>query len=84
LHELAGVPQKHNALRHSFASYHASWHKNATDLQIQMGQKTATVLWEHYIQAASERVAEDYFAIRPPKKKKKKLAEPEPENGSQT
>jgi len=84
LHELAGVPQKHNALRHSFASYHASWHKNATDLQTQMGQKTATVLWEHYIQAASERVAEEYFAIRPPKKKKKKLAEPEPENGSQT
>jgi hypothetical protein len=69
LHELAGVPQKRNALRHSFASYHASWHKNATDLMIQMGDKSATVLWDNYFQAVSERVAKSYFAIRPSAKK---------------
>jgi integrase len=49
LHRLAGVEFKHNGLRHSFASHHVKVHRNATELQLIMGQKTPSVLFDHYV-----------------------------------
>lgn len=63
LHKLAEVHFRNNGLRHSFASYHAKIHKNATWLQEIMGQKTANVLFDHYIAATKPEDAKAYFEI---------------------
>ena len=65
--ERAGLPPKRNALRHSFASYHAAKFQNPSLLQMQMGQQTPSVLFRHYIQAVRRADAEAYFALRPKK-----------------
>jgi integrase len=63
LHRLAGVEFKPNGLRHSFASHHAKLHSNATELQMIMGQKTPSVLFDHYIASTKLEKAKAYFEI---------------------
>ena len=62
----ADVPRKRNALRHSFASYHAAKYRNPGALQLLMGQETASILFKHYIAATSRADAEAFFNLRPP------------------
>ena len=64
LFELAEVPRKRNALRHSFASYHAALHRDPGALQMLLGQQTPSVLFKHYIQAVPRVNAEAFFALR--------------------
>lgn len=63
LHQLAAVGFRTNGLRHSFASHHAKLHKNATELQLIMGQKTPSVLFNHYIASTRAEDAKAYFEI---------------------
>lgn len=66
LFELAGVPKKRNALRHSFATYHAALYRKPDELQLLLGQKTPSVLYNHYITAVRKKDAERYFMLLPP------------------
>jgi integrase len=76
IHEAAGVKKVQNGLRHSFASHHASLHKNATALQLILGQQTESVLFRHYVQGVTRAEAKAYFGLR---------SKPDdPENGSQS
>ena len=63
---LAGITNKRNALRHSFSSYHAAKYENPGKLQMLLGQKTPSVLWDHYVTATRKTDAEKYFALLPP------------------
>jgi integrase len=63
---LAGVTNKRNALRHSFATYHAAKYRNPEDLQLLLGQETPSVLFRHYIAAVKRADAERYFKLLPP------------------
>jgi len=67
LHELAGVPKKDNALRHSFASYYARLNpQKATQLQAIMGQQTPSVLWKHYVNSSVPKAeARKFFELMP-------------------
>lgn len=65
LWQIAGVTTKRNALRHSFASYHAALHRDPGGLQMLLGQQTPSVLFKHYIAATRRSDAEAYFALRP-------------------
>jgi len=67
LFRLAEVPRKRNALRHSFASYHAANFRDPGGLQIQLGQQSPSVLFKHYIAATRKSDAETFFNLRPAK-----------------
>ena len=58
---LAGVENRRNVLRHSFASYHAAKHRDPGLLQLILGQQTPSVLFKHYINAVRRTDAERYF-----------------------
>jgi len=64
--ELAAITKKRNALRHSFASYHAAKYRNPGALQLLLGQETPSVMFKHYINATRKTDAETYFNLRPP------------------
>jgi integrase len=66
LHTLAGVTSKRNALRHSFATYHAAKYRKPQDLQVLLGQETPSVLFKHYITAVRKKDAERFFMLLPP------------------
>ena len=63
---LAGVTTKRNALRHSFATYHAAMYRNPHDLQLLLGQETPSIMFKHYIAAVRKTDAERYFKLQPP------------------
>jgi integrase len=65
LHQLADVPMKSNALRHSFASYHAAKFRDPGGLQLLLGQETPSVLFKHYIAATKKSEATAFFDLRP-------------------
>jgi integrase len=62
----AKISNKRNALRHSFASYHAAKYRDPGRLQMLLGQETPSVLFRHYIAATRRTDAERYFKLRPP------------------
>jgi integrase len=62
----AQIENKRNALRHSFASYHAAKHRNPGALQLLLGQETPSVMFKHYINATRRVDADNYFNLRPP------------------
>ena len=68
LRELAEVPSKRNALRHSFASYHAAKFQDPGKLQLLLGQETPSVMFRHYITAIRRTDADRFFELRPPQK----------------
>jgi integrase len=66
--EAAGiVPWPHNALRHSFGSYHLKHFGNDALTRLQMGHwRDSTVLFAHYRRAVTRGNAERYWNIVPP------------------
>jgi len=44
----------HNALRHSFASYHLARFKDAAALALEMGHTTTTMIFKHYRQVVEK------------------------------
>jgi integrase len=65
LFELAEVNMKRNAFRHTFASYHVAYFRDATALQMILGQRTPSVLFTHYVTGTRKEDAEQFFNLRP-------------------
>jgi integrase len=65
LFELAEVKMKRNAFRHTFSSYHAAFYRDATSLQMILGQRTPSVLFTHYVTATRREDAVRFFDLRP-------------------
>ena len=65
LWRLAGVVRKRNALRHTYASFHAGFYRDPGLLQLQLGQQTPSVMFKHYIAATRRTDAEEFFSLRP-------------------
>lgn len=65
LFEKAKVAKKRNGFRHTFASYHAAFHRNVSDLQMILGQKTPSILFTHYVAGTRKEEAQCFFALRP-------------------
>ncbi len=61
----AKVPWKHNALRHSYASYRMALIKNAAQVSLEMGN-TPKMVFRHYRELVTEAEAAAWFAITPP------------------
>jgi len=62
----AGVPWKHNALRHSFISYRLALVKDVGQVSLEAGNSPQMV-FKHYRQLVRESEAQEWFAILPPK-----------------
>lgn len=60
----------HNAMRHSFASYHVAWKRDFQDTALIISHKGTTVLFNHYVGVATKENAERYFNIYPSSQKK--------------
>jgi integrase len=60
----AGVPWKHNGLRHSFISYRLAIIKNVHQVSLEAGNSTQMV-FAHYRQLVRESEANAWFAIAP-------------------
>jgi integrase len=67
--ERAGLLAKwpHNALRHSFASYHLARFNDAAKLALEMGNSPA-IIFRHYRELVKPKDAKHYWGIRPAKK----------------
>lgn len=63
--EAAKVPHPHNALRHSFASYHVAAFKNPGLTAYILCHRGQEKLWENYKGNASEADGREYFKITP-------------------
>ena len=62
----AGVKNwPHNALRHSFASYHLAAHKNAAATALQLGHYNTNQLFASYRELVKPKDAERYWKIAP-------------------
>ena len=56
----------HNRLRHSFASYHLAFHKNAPSTSIELGHGGSTnMLYQHYRAIVSHEESVAFWALRP-------------------
>ena len=67
---VAGIKEwPHNALRHSFGSYHLALHGDATKTANQMGHKSTDVVHNHYKALVMKSEAEKFWALRPGKVK---------------
>jgi integrase len=64
LSEKAGVPWKHNGLRHSFISYRLAIIKNVHQVSLEAGN-SAQMVFAHYRQLVRESEANAWFAIAP-------------------
>ena len=54
-----------NALRHSFASYHLGYFKNAAALALEMGHVSSTMLFRHYRELVRPAEAERFWRLVP-------------------
>jgi integrase len=54
-----------NALRHSYASYHLAYFKDAARLALQLGHTHTRVIFQHYRQVVKAAEAERYWQIKP-------------------
>jgi integrase len=71
----AGIEQwPHNALRHSFASYHLARFNDAAALALELGHTSAHLVFQHYRQLVKPKQAERYWKIAPAVMGKKVLA----------
>lgn len=64
LSDRAKVPWKHNALRHSYASYRMAEVKNAAQVSLEMGNSPKMV-FRHYRELVTEAEAKAWFGIVP-------------------
>jgi len=55
----------HNALRHSFASYHLARFNDAAALALELGHTSAHLVFQHYRQLVKPKEAERYWKIVP-------------------
>jgi hypothetical protein len=55
----------HNALRHSFASYHLARFKNAAELALEMGHTKTNLIFQHYRQVVRESQALLFWNVVP-------------------
>lgn len=60
----AGVPWKHNALRHSFISYRLAVTKNVHQVSLEAGN-TPQMIFKHYRQLVTESQSTEWFGIVP-------------------
>lgn len=60
-----GRPWPHNALRHTFASYHYAMHANEAKLQALMGHRSADMLHRHYRALKTKVEAEKFWKLMP-------------------
>ncbi len=60
----AGVPWKHNALRHSFCSYRLADIQNAAQVALEAGN-SPTMVFKHYRELVKPAAAKAYFGISP-------------------
>ena len=58
-------PWPHNALRHSFASYHLAKWQDAGKTAHELGHSTTAVLYQHYRELVTPEAAEQYWDIFP-------------------
>ncbi len=64
--ESAGTEQwPHNALRHSFASYHLAHFKDAAALALELGHTNSNLVFQHYRQLVAPKQAARYWKIAP-------------------
>ena len=64
--EAAGIDQwPHNALRHSFASYHLAQFNDAAALALELGHTNSNPVFQHYRQLVKPKQAERYWKIAP-------------------
>jgi len=62
--KLSATPWKHNALRHSYASYRLATVKNDAQVAYELGN-SAAVIHRHYKELVSEAAAKEWFSIAP-------------------
>jgi integrase len=55
----------HNALRHSFASYHLARFNDAAALALELGQTSVHLVFQHYRQLVRPKEADRYWKIMP-------------------
>jgi integrase len=61
----AGIdPWPHNALRHTFASFHLALHQDAARTALECGH-SPEILFRHYRELVTREEAEAFFALRP-------------------
>jgi integrase len=61
----AGIVWPHNALRHSFGSYHLAKHRNVGETAHEMGN-SPDMVHRHYKELVQPDAAEQFFSILPP------------------
>jgi integrase len=59
------VPWPHDALRHSFASYHLAKFQNAPALALELGHQSNALIFSNYRRRVSEVAANEYFNLLP-------------------
>ena len=55
----------HNALRHSFASYHLALHRNAAQTALELGHTESRMLFQHYRELVAPEEAAEFWQIFP-------------------
>jgi len=63
----SGIEYPHNALRHSFASYHLAMYKNENLTASMTGHSNSHTLRKHYLKMTKKKNAEDYWKTTPKK-----------------
>jgi integrase len=59
------VPWPHDALRHSFASYHLAKYQNAPALALELGHQSNALIFSNYRRRVTEAEANEYFNLMP-------------------
>ena len=59
------VPWPHDALRHSFASYHLAKFQNAPALALELGHQSNALIFSNYRRRVTEQEAIEYFGLLP-------------------
>lgn len=68
LRKAAGIKEwPHNALRHSYGSYHLAMYGDAVRTAAQMGHRDPSILHNHYKALVTKAEAEKFWALRPDK-----------------
>jgi integrase len=63
--KVAGIDWKHNALRHSFASYRLMATNNAAQVALELGHASSAMLFSNYREIVRPEEAERYWKIAP-------------------
>lgn len=59
------IPWPHNAMRHSFGSYHCAFHKNAALTSLEMGHDNPQELFDSYRRLVKPNAAASYWQLAP-------------------